>query len=138
MLLEGKFHFTFITFRVLCYATQSSLHLSLDFIYPPQHRTANVVHSLRLASPSHYSIPLLQLLLPYIALCSNCKVCKVPQSTAAEVVPFHFHAHASLRSFLHPCFLPALILSSNLTNALLYKYLQIKACTFNNGKSAVL
>jgi hypothetical protein len=34
--------------------------------------------------------------------------------------------------------LPALILSSNLTNALLYKYLQIKACTFNNGKSAVL
>jgi hypothetical protein len=35
-------------------------------------------------------------------------------------------------------FTHTLILSRNLINALSYIYLQIKACTLNNGKSAVL
>jgi hypothetical protein len=79
VLLEGKFHSTTISFRVLRYTSQSSLHSSFHFIHPPKAPHSNSAYFCPAAfQPQNF----------HYAISANS--CPYPCTLSQLIVPFSF------------------------------------------------
>ena len=78
VLLEGKFHSTTISFRMLRYSTQSSLHSSFHFIHPTKASHSNSAYFCPAAfQPQNIHYAISAIIFSNLQNCNVCKLCNL-------------------------------------------------------------